>query len=230
MNILTNRQNRLWILWWAGSRRPLRIPVLGRAIAFFTDRLFARHFVSDLQRLHDTLAQSGLSGRYWVWAGVLLGYAREGKLLAHDRDADFALLPGDVPQLLEAVRPLRRAGFKPLQQFRNNEGELTELTFRRHGAKFEFFVFQPIGDMLRYTVYGYPPDHLVEIDAEIPNQSLVPFEFLGRTWLKHIDHERELECMYGDWRTPQRSWNYLDDDRAVVDKRPWSNTGTSWTD
>jgi len=204
--------------------------VLGRIVAFFWDRFFAHHFVADLRRLHDTLADTEFSGHYWVWAGMLLGYAREGNLLAHDRDADFALLPQDIPRLLAAVPNLRRAGFKPFQQFRNYKGELTEFTFRSHRAKFEFFVFSPIDDKLRYTVYGYPPDNLVEIDAEIPNQDLVHFDFLGRSWLKHADHEQELKAMYGNWRIPQKNWDYLRDDCAVVDKRPWANTDILWPD
>jgi hypothetical protein len=161
---------------------------------------------------------------------MLLGFAREGNLLAHDRDADFALLRADLPKLLRTVPALRRAGFKPLQQFRNNRGELTELTFRRHSAKFEFFIFDSDDGKLRYSVFGYPPNHLVEIDAEISDQELVPFEFVRRTWLKHSDHESELEAMYGDWRTPHKDWDYLNDDLAVVAKRPWTNTQTTWLD
>jgi hypothetical protein len=229
-SIVAKRRDRLWILGWAGSRHLLKIPVLGRIFAFFTDRLFALHFTSDLRRLHDALADTDLSGNYWIWAGMLLGWTREGTLLAHDRDADFALLEEDLPRLLQAVPALRQAGFVPIQQFRSNTGELTELTFRRHSAKFEFFVFTPIDGMLRYNVYGWPPDHLVQVEAEIPNQELVPFHFLGRTWLKHVDHERELACMYGDWRVPQRTWNYLQDDQAAVGRQPWLNPDSAWSD
>lgn len=222
--------DRLWELGWAGSRRVTKVPGIGRQVARFSDRRFARRFVADLHRLHDVLEDTELSGRYWVWAGMLLGWAREGDLLAHDRDADFALRSEDLPRLVEAVPALRKAGFRTLHRFRNNAGQLTELTFRRHSAKFEFFVFEPVGDELRYFVYGWPPDHLIEVEARVPEQELVPFEFLGRIWLRHADYERELECMYGEWRVPQRNWNYLDDDRATVARSVWINSDISWSD
>lgn len=211
-----------------GVRRLKEVPVLGPAVSFVADRTFAHFFVADLRLLHDVLAETDFANRYWVWAGMLLGYAREGSLLAHDRDGDFALFPDDLPRLFEVVPKLQRAGFAPIQQFRNSQGDVTELTFRRHWANFEFFVFTPVGHRLRYTVYGYPPHNLVEVDAEIASQELVPFEFLGRTWLKHADHESELTAMYGDWRVPQTKWNYLCDDRAIVATRPWTNTMTAW--
>jgi hypothetical protein len=212
-----------------GSRHVFSIPGLGRIFARVSDRLFARRFIPDLHRLHDVLEETELAGLYWIWAGMLLGWAREGDLLAHDRDADIALLPENLPKLLRAVPALRRAGFHPLQMFRNNEGKVTEVTFCRHTAKFEFFVMEPVDGMLRYYVYGYAPDRLIEVEARVSNQELVPFEFLGRTWLRHADYEGELESMYGDWRTPQRAWDYLQDDQAAVSRRTWVNTDMSWS-
>jgi hypothetical protein len=227
--VVTELRTQIWLLKGAVSRRLLKLPVLGRAFAFVGDRLFRRHFVPDLRRLHDALANTEMAERYWVWAGMLLGWAREGNLLSHDRDADFALLAQDLPHLLKAIPALRAAGFQPLLQFRNNQGRMTELTLRRHAATFEFFVFEPIDGMLHYFVYGWPPDHLIEVEAQVSDQDLVPFDFLGRTWLRHVDFESELESMYGDWRTPQLQWNYLEDDQAAVDRRPWVNTSTSWS-
>lgn len=212
-----------------GSRHLYALPGVGRALARVNDRRFARRFIPALQLLHDVLEGTELAGQYWVWAGMLLGWAREGGLLAHDRDADLALLPEDLPKLLRAMPALQRAGFHPLRMFRNNEGKVTELTLCRHTAQFEFFVMEPVDGMLRYYVYGYPPNHLVEVEARVPDQELVPFEFLGRTWLRHADYEQELECMYGDWRTPKRGWNYLQDDQAAVSRRTWVNTDMSWS-
>jgi hypothetical protein len=205
-----------------------RVPIIGRAFTRRRDQSFADHFVPALQDLHDVLASTEMNGRYWVWAGMLLGWAREGGLLAHDRDADFALLPGDVPLLMRAVPALRQAGFEPMMQYRNNEGRVTELVFHRHDTKFEFFVFEPLDGMLRYFVYGWPPDNLVEVESRVPDQDLTQFEFLGRSWLRHVDFDLELSCMYGDWRTPRREWNYLKDDLAMVSIRAWVNPDSSW--
>lgn len=207
----------------------INIHVFGRTLASPSNRLFARRFIRDLRQLHDVLAETEISGRYWMWAGMLLGWAREGAPIAHDRDADFAILPEDLPRLINALPALRRAGFKPHLEFHNNEGNVTELALRCHRTKFEFFIFEPVDDMLRYFVYGWPPNSLVELEGRIPAQKLVPFEFLGRTWLRHDDFERELTWMYGDWHTPKKDWNYLSDDLAIVSRQVWTNTDTSWT-
>ncbi len=212
-----------------GLRRAQRLPAVGRILVAAADRLFVRQFVPDVRQLHDLLATTELADRYWVWGGLLLGWAREGHVLAHDRDADFGVLDEDVSLLLDAVPVLAKAGFKPYRRYWNSEGRLTELTFRRHRCLFEFFLLDRVDDMLRYYVYGWPPDNLVEVEARIPSQELVPFDFLGRTWLRPADYERELEAHYGDWRTPRREWSYLEDDNAVVSRRPWVYRDTSWS-
>jgi len=43
----------------------------------------------------------------------------------------------------------------------------------------------------------------------VPIQPIEEFQFLSRTWRKVVDHERELSVLYGDWRTPDRSWDYM---------------------
>jgi hypothetical protein len=73
------------------------------------------HMVTNLRLLNDTLASTAMAGRYWMFAGLVLGWAREGKLLSHDcKDADFAYL-GDDEELLQSAFPiLAEAGFQPM--------------------------------------------------------------------------------------------------------------------
>jgi hypothetical protein len=205
------------------------VPGLSKAVRGRRDSRFAEHFLPDLLSLHDVLESTPLAGRYWVWAGVLLGWAREGQLLPHDRDADFGVMAEDLDLVTQLVPTLREAGFEPLHKFRNNEGRDRILAFTRHGARFEFYAFDRAGDKLRYQLFGWPPDRLVELEAELPDQELVPFEFLGRTWLRHADYELELRSIYGDWQTPQRDFDYLEDELSTVDRRPWINSDSSWT-
>ena len=40
--------------------------------------------IADLQRLNDVLATTPIANRYWLFGGLLLGYAREGSVLGHD--------------------------------------------------------------------------------------------------------------------------------------------------
>jgi hypothetical protein len=181
-------------------------------------------FVESLRLLNDALAGSSLAGRYWVWGGLLIGWARDGAPLAHDvLDADFCVLAEHVPLLAAAAPALVAAGFEPALRFRANDGSETEYSFVRAGAKFEFFVLRRSGGLLWYHDFslgiheGGPPTQAV---AAIADQPLEPFELVGRTWLKHADHEAELTAMYDDWRTPDPHWWYMDD-RAIVGRTTW---------
>jgi hypothetical protein len=226
---MANYRERYWEQRWKVAHRVRSLPIVGRPFAFFSDQAFASRFVRDLRRINDVLASTDLAGRYWIWSGLLLGWAREGRLLSHDRDADFAVLAEDLPRLLGAVPALRKAGFRPLLKFRNNDGKVTELTFRRGYAKYDFFLLEPVEGAFHYFVYGWPPDNLVQLVKQVPAQELVSFDFLGRTWLRTADSESELEAMYGDWRTPRHAWNYLHDGANVVSRVPWVDSQTSWS-
>ncbi|NNN00658.1 MAG: hypothetical protein HKL86_02350 [Acidimicrobiaceae bacterium] len=208
----------------------LRIPGLKRSLLRASKRILRRRFIKDLARLHDVLESTELAGRYWVFSGMLLGWAREGRLLPNDVDADFGVLPQDVAALMGAVPRLVRAGFRPYQQCRTNDGRLVEFMFRRKRAIYDFSVFFPEADGLHYFVFGWPPDQLYEVEKVLPAQPLVPFEFLERSWLRHEDYERELELNYGDWRTPQAGWNYLRDGPNAIRLERWTNCDTSWID
>jgi hypothetical protein len=218
----------LWHQSYYEGYRFAKLPLVGTTVRHAQDRHYAKRVIPDLRALHDVLESSDLAGRYWLWGGLLLGWAREGGLIAHDRDVDFALMAEDLPRLLRACQAVQAAGFIPLNQFFNNEGRLTELTFRKHGARFEFYVLDQVDSNLRYFSYGMSDGNYLEVEGLVPQQGLVPFEFFDRTWLRHDDYERELDAMYGDWRTPRSDWNYLTDTRSNTTRRPWLNTETQW--
>jgi hypothetical protein len=170
-----------------------------------------RRFVANLQRLNDALRHTELDGHYWVWSGLLLGWARDGAVLAHDcLDADFAVADRDFHRLVEAVPAIMRAGFRCDRRFVNTDGQVTELTFLRHGARFEFFRMFPAGGRLRYNMYSIKLNGITQVEAFVPEQPTVPFSFLDRTWLKPEDHDLELRTVYGSWKVPDPSWSYLD--------------------
>lgn len=189
----------------------------------------ARQFTEDLRRLNDVLATTSL--RWWVWGGMLLGWAREGRLLRHDlNDADFAFRAGD-PAFPAAATALMDAGFAPHRRFVSNTGCATEWAFHRGDAKFEFWALEDVGELLQYHVFadgtqrGGPP---VEAIAHVPAQPLDRFRFLGRTWNKVVDHELELQVLYGPgWREPEPDWWYMHD-CAITLRRPWLRTDATW--
>ncbi len=189
-------------------------------------------FAADLRDLHDAIAGTELDGHYWVWGGLLLGWAREGAILPHDcLDADFAVADGDFDRLVGAMPAIMRAGFKPDRRFVNDAGQVTELTVTRRGARFEFFRMFPEDGRLRYHLYDLKLTEVTEIEAWLPDQPTESFSFLGRTWLKHADHALELRTTYGNWEVPDPSWSYLDGD-DIVGKHPsrYNHNDFDWTD
>lgn len=174
-----------------------------------------RAFAADLRRLHDALRGTPIDGRYWVWGGMLLGWAREGRLLAHDlRDADFAYLDEDHARFLDSVPALAAAGFAPAQRFSDAGRRYVEHRFLRDRRRFEFFRFTPVGDRWRYASFDEDTEYLSEIRA----QPRVAFHFLGREWSKVADHAAELAQIYGDWRTPRPEWSLVDD-ASIIERR-----------
>jgi hypothetical protein len=172
---------------------------------------FVQRFTADLRDLNDALQHTELQGYYWVWSGLLLGWARDGAILPHDcLDADFGVADRDFHRLVRAVPAIVQAGFRCDRRFVSNNGQVTELTFIRHGARFEFFRMFPAAGHLRYYMYNIKLNGVIEVEASLPDQATVPFSFIGRTWLKHEDHELELRSIYGSWDTPDPSWSYLD--------------------
>ena len=209
-------------LWFAE-----RLAVYARRISPLRPLLTAG-FVSDLRRLNDALRGTNLHGCYWVWSGLLLGWAREGTVLRHDSlDADFALLDCDFWRLAEAVPALEKAGFRCYRRFLNNDGEVTEVAFMRHGARFEFFRMFPHDGRLKYFLYGSENGQPLELQASLPDQPTTPFDFVGRTWLKHDDHELELRSMYGSWEIPDPSWSFLNS-LDIEARRPWLRSDWWW--
>ena len=92
----------------------VRLALYARRIPGLKPRL-VELFAADLRDLHDVLERTGLRGHYWVWSGLLLGWAREGAILPHDSlDADFAVTDDDFHRLAAAVPEIAKAGFRVL--------------------------------------------------------------------------------------------------------------------
>jgi hypothetical protein len=184
-------------------------------------RARGRIFEDDLRRVNDVLARSPMAGRCWLWGGVLLGWAREGRVLPHDqKDVDLAYEAADADRMQATFELLEAAGFRRWFSYRNNAGQVTESTFLRHGAKFEFWQLEPVEGEWEYHVYGSDrtgePTQLV---ARLTAQERVPFTFLDREWLKVRDHEAELTALYGSWRVPDPDWDYIEGGGVIARER-----------
>ena len=77
---------------------------------------------------------------------------------------------------------------------------------------------------LTYELFGTDVES-TQFTALLPAQEREPFEFLGRRWLKVVDHDRELTELYGNWRVPDTSWDSMRDGR-FLGREPWRNRPT----
>jgi hypothetical protein len=188
-----------------------------------------QQMAANLRVLNDVLARTPLAGRTWMFGGLLLGLVREGGLMLHDcSDADFALLAEDEAQLEASFDALAEAGFEHVHRFPGLAGEATEHSFRRAGAKFDFFLLHVRDDRFAYSNYGHASGRGVKNHCEIPAQPLEDVRFLDRSWLKVRDHDAELTALYGDWRTPNPLWNYMQGP-AIVEREPWDDSSYDLT-
>lgn len=196
--------------------------------AFVAERMRIANFERNLILLHDTLAETAMADRYWVIGGLLIGWAREGRVLSHDcQDGDFGILQQDHEAFLRSVPTLVAAGFQPVARYLDNRGFPVEYTFRKDGARFDFFLHEPVGDHLRCTFFGVSPGpgdpRPIEMISQLPHYGLAPMDFLGRAWLKPEDHEEFLTAEYGDWRSRRPAFDHRTDDRSVIQVNWWMN-------
>lgn len=178
--------------------------------------VFIYIFRKNLILLNDILSRVGFEGKYWVWGGLLLGWAREGKLLHFDNDADFGFFSEDRNSFIKVMDKLIEAGFKFEKSFINKRGVTTEYVFCKNYRRFEFFEFDKKVDGVYYWLYS--SDHICkEAKAVMPwDGKLATFDFLERTWNKPADHESFLTAIYGDWLIPNSGWHYIHDNKSII--------------
>jgi SAM-dependent methyltransferase len=179
--------------------------------------------IDNLRQLHDALADTPIAGRTWIFGGLDLGLVREGEIMLHDtKDVDFAYLGEDAERLEASFPALIEAGFDPHFRFPGLTGEATEHSFTKDGAKFEFFRLDLVGDEFVFHHYGQTPERSLRNRCTIPAQPLKELRLAGRTWLHARDSDVELTALYGDWRTPNPDWNYLEGP-SIVETTAWDD-------
>jgi hypothetical protein len=188
----------------------------------FGAQLAYENFRKNLLLLNDVLAQAEFGDKYWIFAGLLLGWAREGRVLARDCwDADFAYWQQDRAAFDSAAHCLVRKGFQFKQHWYNNAGVRTQSVFIKDNAKFEFFEMMPVGAAAEYFMYGTRRRIVQEARCNLFFGELEPLHFLDRTWNKPRDHEASLMNLYGNWRVPNPSYDYMQDQQDIVEIYAW---------
>jgi len=191
-----------------GKGRWLAIDKGGRLSRMFdgASRAKRRAVVEAAQRAIDELTEAGVPS--FLAFGCLLGAVREGRLIAHDSDADVAYLatathPFDViAESLRLERQMLAKGWR---------------TRRLSGADFKLFFDHDDGTTIGIDVFGafYHDDSfflMPSVQGDLPRSSILP---VGKVMLEGVevtapaDPEALLEITYGPhWRVPDPSFKF----------------------
>lgn len=137
-----------------------------------------------------------LKGKWWISAGTLLGFIRDGNFLPLDTDLDVSLV-GNVDRT-----PL--PGFKLVRTVDSDDGKEQYQTVFLHeetNILFDINQYHPRGE--NYRTYR-ELDEYIETPKELVDP-LKTMTYKGYDFPIPNDIERYLTMWYGNWRIPEVS-------------------------
>jgi hypothetical protein len=150
----------------------------------------------------------------FLMSGTLLGYARHGGLLPHDKDVDLGLI-GWEHQFTVAEALLEAGHFRlDLAQLSGHNRFLMSAHDLRNGMAVDFFLFHDQGD---HFLHGIDFDMGFTQHFRFSRFDLQEVEFLDERFYVPADIDRNLTENYGDWRTPAPSYVVTVESPALCD-------------
>ncbi len=211
-------RNRLEQAWWNFRRRfRPRIELTGH------NYTIARQLLLDVV---DACNAVGVD--YALEGGTLLGIARDGDLIPWDKDVDLTLDSSSIERFKTQYPGLRARGWRiadhylmPCDDDAWRGGQLRSIKirnqrFRRFGRGrivLDIFIRYRHGDYHWWAHRG----NVNRIAAEHFDHCGF-LEFAGRKMRVPGSHERYLDMMFGDWRTPDPQFNGSRLDGTIVGK------------
>jgi hypothetical protein len=150
----------------------------------------------------------------FLMSGTLLGYARDGALLPHDKDIDIGIL-GWEDQFTVAEALLEAGHFQiDLAQLGGQHRFLLSAHDMRNGMAIDFFLFHDKGD---HFLHGIDFDMGFTQNFRFSRFALDAVEFLGERFFVPADFDLNLSENYGDWRTPASAYVVTVESPALCD-------------
>lgn len=157
-----------------------------------------------------------LGHKIWIEAGTLLGYEREGAILAHDIDMDFAMLnPKDASELDRIIEFLAERKFV-LNRKLVYKGDVKEISFSYNGLNVDIILFERVNEkVISTTMIWYGMNALnkpVDIEAfyyELPMEELEQVNFMDATTYVPTNPVDYLKGYYGeDYLIPNTNYDW----------------------
>jgi hypothetical protein len=180
--------------------------------------VFKRSSQQCLRLVHEAIKKSGIE--VWLECGSYLGAKRNGRIIGHDLDIDFALKSSENLSLLH--KELIVLGFKRERSiYLKGTNELVETTYSFNGAKVDFFQALSEGDYL--VIYDFASEKgmtwgetiqkfggLMAFKSYMTPFELGPVSLNGLTFLGASESfcDAHLRELYGEsYNTPDKNWS-----------------------
>jgi hypothetical protein len=149
----------------------------------------------------------------FLMSGTLLGYAREGGLLPHDKDIDIGLI-GWQHQYAVAEALVEAGHFMfDMSQLKGQRRFLISALDMRNGNAVDFFLFHDHGD---HFLHGIDFELGFTQNFRFSRFGLAEVDFLGDRFFVPDNIDRNLTENYGDWRTPASSYVVIVEAPAIL--------------
>jgi hypothetical protein len=162
--------------------------------------------------INNHLKKKGL--KPFLMSGTLLGYARQGELLAHDKDVDIGII-GWENQFTVAEALLEAGHYKlDLTQLTGHNRFLMSAQDLKNGMAIDIFLFHEKDD---HFLHGIDFDMNFTQNFKFSKFELKEIEFLDENFYVPANIDQNLKENYGDWKTPAPSYVVTVESPALCD-------------
>lgn len=166
--------------------------------------------------------------RYMLDCGTLLGIVREQRILPWDDDMDISVRYDSLKALKKVQYHLWLKGFRarmiksahsygPIEKGAVRILKVKDTKgLRRGDLQLDIFVKYPDENGTDLLMVGGDKTPIIQaFDGKYFDQ-LTYVNFEGKNYPIPTDFDGYLTARYGDWRTPVKDWNYLEDDQSKI--------------
>ncbi|MCK9329692.1 MAG: LicD family protein [Candidatus Cloacimonetes bacterium] len=167
--------------------------------------------------------------KYNLDNGTLLGIIREDRLLPWDNDIDITIHEKYLSQLLKLRWKFWLAGYRTrlryskidIKYFPKGKIRMMKVQTRKFLFKGSNMIelYFKVEDNDKYYYIEDEKDPVLKAAPAKYYTNLIRYNFDDYKYLIPKDYEEYLVYRYGDWKTPDKEFNYKKDDLAIVNPK-----------
>jgi phosphorylcholine metabolism protein LicD len=166
---------------------------------------------------------------YWLEGGTQIGIVREGRLLPWDDDMDISIYDDQNWKHPFLVLALMLMGYRLTLQnhqtsigpFQKGQSKMIKVRnfasgFKKGPVMLDIFIKRELEDNC-FWVVGVKERVLKSTPTHF-TRNLGKVQFKEKMYSIPEDFDGYLSYRYGDWKTPQKEWDFRVDDKAIIEK------------